>query len=76
MEADQTARLRLDGLVYPVVLNRVTAPITLDAAWVARVRKLQDPEVQAVQPPGAVPSPGAQRPENRWSFQVRSRASN
>ncbi len=76
VEADQPARLRLDGIVYPVVLNRATDPITLDAAWAARVQKLQDPEVQAMQPPGPVPSPGAQRPETWWSFQVRSRASN
>ena len=75
VEADEPARLRLNGTVYPVVLNRVTDRVALDAAWAARVRKLQDPEVQAVQPPGAVPSPDAQRPESWWSFQVRSRAS-
>ncbi|MGE3510111.1 MAG: hypothetical protein AB7N65_14645 [Vicinamibacterales bacterium] len=68
-------RLRLNGTVYPVVLNRVTDPATLDAAWAARVRKLQNPEVQAVQPPGATPAPDAKRPDTWWTFQVRSRAS-
>ena len=73
--SDQPGRLRLDGVVYPVVLNRVMDPSTLDAAWAARVQKLQDPEVQAVQPPGSVSSPDALRPESWWTFQVRSRAS-
>jgi hypothetical protein len=72
---DHPARLRLNGRVYPVVLNRVTDPATLDAAWAARVEKLQRPEVQALQPPGATPAPDEKRPETWWSFQVRSRAS-
>jgi hypothetical protein len=69
---NEPARLRLDGVVYPVVLNRVTDPATLDAAWAARVGKLQDPEVQAVQPPGTVSAPDAVRQDSWWSFQVRS----
>ena len=73
--ADHPGRLRLNGTVYPVVLNRVTDPATLDAAWAARVSKLQHPEVQAQQPPGATPSPDAKRPATWWSFQVRSSAS-
>jgi hypothetical protein len=75
VEADHPGRLRLDGVVYPVVLNRVTDPATLDAAWAARVQKLQNPVVQQVQPSGAVPSPDAERPESWWTFHVRSRAS-
>lgn len=71
---DHPGRLRLDGVVYPVVLNRVTDPSTLDAAWAARLQKLQDPEVQALQPAGAVPAPGAKRPESWWTFRVRSKA--
>lgn len=73
---DEPARLRLDDVVYPVVLNRVTDAATLDAAWAARIRKLQSPEVQAVQPPGSsVPSLDAVRPESWWTFEVRSRPS-
>lgn len=75
VKADQPGRLRLGGTVYPVVLNRVTDAVTLDAAWAARIQKLQKPEVQAVQPPGPVPAPDAKRPESWWTFQVRSRAS-
>ena len=58
----------------PVVLNRVTDPSVLEAAWAARVLKLQNPEVQSVQPSGSVPGPDAERPESWWTFQVRSRA--
>jgi len=75
VQADHPGRLRLDGAVYPVVLNRVTDPITLDAAWAARIQKLQNPDVQAQQPPGPVPSPDTKRPDSWWTFQVRSRAS-
>jgi len=74
--ADHPGRLRLNGAVYPVVLNRVTDPATLDAAWAARILKLQNPAVQAQQPPGPVPSADAKRPDSWWTFQVRSTASN
>jgi hypothetical protein len=70
---DEPGRIRLDGAVYPVVLNRVTDPVTLEAAWAARVQKLQNPVVQSVQPGGAAPAPDAQRPDSWWTFQVRSR---
>jgi hypothetical protein len=70
---DEPARLRLDGVVYPVVLNRVMDPATLDAAWMARITKLQDPDVQAVQPPGSrTPPLDMQRPDSWWTFHVRS----
>jgi hypothetical protein len=71
--ADEPGRLRLDGVVYPVVLNRVMDATVLDAAWRARITKLQDPDVQAMQPPGSTAPPlDAERPESWWSFQVRS----
>jgi len=73
--ADHPGRLRLNGTVYPAVLNRVTDPATLDAAWTARIQKLQKPDVEALQPPGSVTPPlDAKRPDTWWSFQVRSRA--
>ena len=72
VETNHAGRLRLDGVVYPVVLNRVTDPSVLEAAWAARVLKLQKPEVLAVQPGGVGPPPDAQRPESWWTFQVRS----
>lgn len=76
VRADHPGRLRLNGKVYPVVLNRVTDPATLDAAWTARVQKLQRPAVQALQPPGSTTPPlDAKRPDTWWSFQATSRAS-
>ena len=65
-------RLRLNGVIYSVVLNRVTDSPTLDRAWAARVQKLQDPRVQERQPGGGGPPPDAARPDSWWSFQVRS----
>lgn len=71
---DHRGRLRLDGVVYPVVLNRVTDAGTLDRAWAARIRKLQKSEVQRVQPGGGgdPPAPDTERPGHWWSFRVRS----
>jgi len=71
---DEPGRLRLDGVVYPVILNRVTDAATLDRAWAARVRKLQDPIVQKLQPAGVAPAPDARRPESWWSFKLESAA--
>ncbi len=71
--ADEPGRLRLNGVVYPVFLNRVTDQATLEAAWAARLRKLQNPAVQVLQPGGAAPPPDAKRPDSWWSFQVRSK---
>jgi hypothetical protein len=76
VETNHPGRLRLDGDVYPVVLNPVTDPSVLEAAWAARVLKLQNPDVQSVQPPGSSTPPlDAERPESWWTFQVRSPAS-
>ena len=72
VEENHRGRLRLDGVIYPVVLNRVRDPATLDRAWAARVRKLQDPRVLARQLGGAGPPPDAPRPDHWWTFQVRS----
>lgn len=75
VEPDEPARLRLNGVVYPVALNRVMDPATLDAAWTARITKLQNPAVQAVQPPGSrTPPLDTPRPDSWWTFQVRSAA--
>ena len=73
---DHRGRLRLDGVVYPVLLNREMDPATLDAAWAARLRKLQKPAVQALQPGGggAPPPLDSPRPDSWWSFRVVSRS--
>lgn len=67
---NEPARLRLNGTVYPVVINRVMEPAVLDKAWAARVKKLQ---VHGRVPHNPVPAPDAKRPDTWWSFQVRSR---
>jgi len=70
--SEHPGRLRLDGAIYPVVLNRVMDPTTLDRAWTARVQKLQHPEVQKLQPSGSGPAPDAERPLSWWSFHLQS----
>ena len=63
---DAPGRLRLDGKVYPVTLNRVLDPIELDRAWAARVAKLQ-----SVGGPGnPAPPEDARRDERWWSFNL------
>jgi hypothetical protein len=71
VQKDQPARLRLSGIVYPVLLNRVTDQATLDRVWEARGKKL---EVYGG-PSNPKPAPGQKRPDSWWSFQVRSRNS-
>lgn len=71
---DHPGRLRLDGVVYPVVLNREMDPISLERVWAARLRKLQNPRVHERQPGGGDPPPlDLPRPDSWWSFRVVSR---
>ena len=65
---DSRARLRLNGVVYPVTINRVTDAATLDRAWAARFHKL----FRLRQGPAAVPPPVPPRADGWWSFQLRS----
>ena len=66
--ANERARLRAEGTVYPVLLTREQDPSALDRAWAARVKKLK-----AHNPSGApVPADGTQRPDSWWSFRARS----
>lgn len=73
---DHSGRLRLDGVVYRVILNREMDQSVLDRAWAARLRKLQNPAVQARQPGGGGEPPAldAPRPDSWWSFHVVSRS--
>jgi hypothetical protein len=61
--------MRLNGIVYPVTISRVTDPARLDAAWQARVTKLQTFGGAPVNP---TPDPDATRPNHWWSFHVQS----
>lgn len=69
VDSDEPARMRMNGKVYPVVLNRVTTPSAMDAAWKARVGKLQS---FGNAPYNPTPKPAAPRPEHWWTFQVNS----
>lgn len=60
------ARIRLDGIVYPVTLRRVTSQAELDRAWVTRYNKLSG----GADGGGEVPA----RPDHWWSFEVSSRS--
>ncbi|MGE4054108.1 MAG: hypothetical protein AB7F99_04860 [Vicinamibacterales bacterium] len=66
---NEQGRLRLNGRVYPVVLNRVQDEAMLDRAWAARVKKLQ---VHGEPPFNPAPPPDAPRPEGWGSFHLRS----
>jgi hypothetical protein len=68
---NEPARIRLNGVVYPVVLNRALDPVVLETAWTARVKKLQ---VYGGGPYNPVPAPDAKRPDTWWSFRARSAA--
>ena len=71
---DHSGRLRLDGVVYPVFLNREMDPAMLDRVWASRIRKLQKPQVHARQPGSGDPPPlDTPRPDSWWTFRVESR---
>ena len=74
VQQDHAGRLRLDGVVYPVFLNREMDPATLDRVWASRIRKLQKPHVHARQPGSGDPPPlDTPRPDSWWTFRVESR---
>mgnify|MGYP003321354587 FL=1 len=62
--------MRLDGVVYPVYLNRITEPTEMDRAWRARVTKLQ---IHGG-PGNPAPPSDAPRADRWWTFQVTSRS--
>lgn len=64
--ANESGRLRLNGIVYPVIFNRVLDPAELDRAWAARVAKLQ---IQGG-PGNPAPPPDAVRDERWWTFNL------
>ena len=59
--ANPNARIRMNGVVYPVTVQKVEDPQTLDRAWVARESKMGRPT--------DVP-----RQDGWWSFAVQSRS--
>ena len=71
VDANKSAVMRLDGVTFPVVLNRVEEPTRMDAAWNARITKLQS---FGGGPYNPTPDPNAQRPDHWWTFHVTSRS--
>jgi hypothetical protein len=69
VQPNAPGRLRLNGVVYPVVLNRVLDQAELERVWSARVKKLQ---VYGATQPFPVPAPDAKRPATWWTFHLRS----
>jgi hypothetical protein len=68
--SDEVGVMRLSGVTYPVYVNRITDPASMDRAWRARVAKLQI--YQALDNPA--PDPDAERPDRWWTFQITSRS--
>lgn len=66
VDTDEAGLMRLDGIVYPVMLNRETEATAMDSAWTARVSKLR-----ALGGTGnPAPSADAQRGDRWWTFRV------
>jgi hypothetical protein len=70
VEADEVGVMRLDGVTYPVFVNRITDDAQMDRAWSARVAKLQS----FGGPGNPAPDPNAQRPDRWWTFQITTRS--
>jgi hypothetical protein len=68
---NEHARLRLNGRVYPVILNRITDPATMDRVWATRVKKVL---IYGGAPFNPKPKPNAPRPDTWWTFHVTSAA--
>jgi hypothetical protein len=66
VQKNPRARIKLDGIVYPVTVRRVQEPDEMDNAWVARIQKLQ--QVGGAGNP-SVPV-GTPRAQGWWTFQV------
>lgn len=62
-----TGRIRIDAVVYPVSMSRVTNAAELDLAWAARAAKTARMRGQG----GDVEVPP--RPDHWWSFRLESR---
>ncbi|MYA37224.1 MAG: hypothetical protein F4030_00580 [Gammaproteobacteria bacterium] len=69
---DSPGRLRLDGVVYPVKVNRVTNQEQMDMSWQARLAKLNSFDDD--DPLNPRPDPNAVRPDHWWTFRVESRS--
>jgi len=64
--ANPAGYIRLDGLVYPISLRRLTDSSELDNAWQTRARKLASLRGQSL-------DEISERPDHWWSFEITSR---
>jgi len=71
VDTDERGVMRLNGITYPVTLNRVQDSAEMDRAWSARVIKLQ---THGGGPFNPIPDPDAERPGHWWTFRVESRS--
>ncbi len=71
VEEDEPGVMRLNGVTYPVFLNREQDPARMDQAWIARITKLQS---FGGGPNNPTPDPSALRPDHWWTFHVQSRS--
>ena len=71
VDANKSAVIRLNGVTYPVLLNRVKEPSRMDAAWNARIMKLQS---FGGGPYNPTPDPNARRPDHWWTFHAASKS--
>lgn len=67
VEENEPGVLRLNGVVYPVIINREMNPAAMDRAWAARVAKLQ---THGGGPYNPKPAPDAERPDHWWTFRL------
>jgi hypothetical protein len=67
---NENGRIRLNGLVYPVTITRVTDPAEADRSWEARLLKLEDSTVLGAGTPVGTPRPSD---DEWWTFRIASR---
>ena len=67
---NENGRIRLNGLVYPVTIKRVTDPAEADRSWEARLIKLEDSTVLGAGTPVGTPRPSD---DEWWTFRIASR---
>jgi hypothetical protein len=67
---NENGRIRLNGLVYPVTITRVTDAAEADRSWEARLIKLEDSTVLGAGTPVGTPRPAD---DQWWTFRIASR---
>ena len=74
VENDEPAVLRLNDKLYPVKLNRVQEPATMDQSWLARVTKLRSFGTDPYTNNDPSSDQFTERADHWWTFRVESRS--